>query len=44
MTNEVYGVEKQEINLEQLVNTYLTIRNERDMLTKQFEAKDRELK
>ena len=45
MTDEVtQGVEKEEINLEQLVNTYLTIRNERDMLTKQFEAKDRELK
>ena len=44
MTDEIYGVEKEEINFEQLVNTYLTIRNERDMLSKQFEAKDRELK
>ena len=45
MTEEVtQGVEKEEINLEQLVNTYLTIRNERDMLAKQFDAKDRELK
>ena len=32
-----------DIKLEELVKTYLTIRNERDTLTRQHEAKDAEL-
>lgn len=32
------------ININELVNTYLTIRHEREMLAQQFEAKDTELK
>lgn len=32
-----------DIKLEELVKTYLTIRNERDNLTRQYEAKDAEL-
>jgi len=31
------------INVEELVNVYLTIRREREILTEQFKAKDREL-